>query len=116
VTRVHLLSLKGSVASFWLCADDFRSFPDKKTNSEPVGLRICVIKRHMHQQLAAHSITSSARASSGADRETKRPCRLQIGCQHVAPTARRILVIGEIDFCNTICHKRTNVASPEFPL
>ena len=33
------------------------------------------------QQLAAHSITSSARASSGADRETKRLCRLQIGCQ-----------------------------------
>ena len=36
---------------------------------------------YARQQLAPHSITSSARASSGADRETKRLCRLQIGCQ-----------------------------------
>jgi hypothetical protein len=43
--------------------------------------RLCHQETYAPQQLAAHSITSSARASSGADRETKRLCRLQIGCQ-----------------------------------
>ena len=42
---------------------------------------LCHQETYAPQQLAAHSITSSARASSGADRETKRLCRLQIGCQ-----------------------------------
>ena len=42
---------------------------------------LCHQETYAPQQLAAHSITSSARASSEADRETKRLCRLQIGCQ-----------------------------------
>jgi hypothetical protein len=42
---------------------------------------LCHQETYAPQQLAARSITSSARASSGADRETKRLCRLQIGCQ-----------------------------------
>jgi hypothetical protein len=42
---------------------------------------LCHQETYAPQQFAAHSITSSARASCGADRETKRLCRLQIGCQ-----------------------------------
>jgi hypothetical protein len=42
---------------------------------------LCHQETYAPQQLATHSITSLARASSGADRETKRLCRLQIGCQ-----------------------------------
>ena len=38
-----LLSLKGSVASYWLCADDFRSSPTRRQFQNPWGLRICAI-------------------------------------------------------------------------
>jgi hypothetical protein len=85
VTRLHRLScylLKGSVASFWLCADDFWSSPTRRQIQSPSSFAFVPSRETSEpQQLAAHSITSSARASSGADRETKRLCRLQIGCQ-----------------------------------
>jgi hypothetical protein len=85
VTRLHRLAcylLKGSVASFWLCADDFWSSPTRRQIQSPSSFAFVPSREtYAPQQLAAHSITSSARASSGADRETKRLCRLQIGCQ-----------------------------------
>ena len=82
LTSACLLSLKGSVASFWLCADDFRSSPTRRQIQSPSSFAFVPSREtYAPQQLAAHSITSSARASSGADRETKRLCRLQIGCQ-----------------------------------
>jgi hypothetical protein len=45
LTSACLLSLKGSVASFWLCADDFRSSPTRRQFQSPSGLRICAISR-----------------------------------------------------------------------
>jgi hypothetical protein len=35
LTSACLLSLKGSVASFWLCADDFRSSPTRRQMQSP---------------------------------------------------------------------------------
>jgi len=35
LTSACLLSLKGSVASFWLCADDFRSSPTRRQIQSP---------------------------------------------------------------------------------
>ena len=37
LTSACLLSLKGSVASFWLCADDFRSSPTRRQIQSPSG-------------------------------------------------------------------------------
>ena len=81
LTSACLLSLKGSAASFGLCADDFRSSPTRREIPSPSGLAFVPPRDMCTKAISRSSITSSVRASSGADRETKRLCRLQIGCQ-----------------------------------
>ena len=72
LTSACLLSFKGSVASFWLCADDFRSSPTRREIQSPSGLAFVPPRDMCTKAISRSSITSSVRASSGADRETKR--------------------------------------------
>ena len=84
VTRLHRLAcylLKGQSRRSG-CAPMTSGLPRQEDKFRARrALHLCHQETYAPQQLAAHSITSSARASSGADRETKRLCRLQIGCQ-----------------------------------
>jgi hypothetical protein len=84
VTRLHRLAcylLKGQPRRSG-CAPMTSGLPRQEDKFRARrASHLCHQETYAPQQLAAHSITSSARASSGADRETKRLCRLQIGCQ-----------------------------------
>ena len=84
VTRLHRLAcylLKGQSRRSG-CAPMTSGLPRQEDKFRARrASHLCHQETYAPQQLAAHSITSSARASSGADRETKRLCRLQIGCQ-----------------------------------
>ena len=84
VTRLHRLAcylLKGQSRRSG-CAPMTSGLPRQEDKFRARrASHLCRQETYAPQQLAAHSITSSARASSGADRETKRLCRLQIGCQ-----------------------------------
>jgi hypothetical protein len=65
LTSACLLSLKGSVASYWLCADDFRSSPTRSQFQSPSGLRICAIFG-LTSKAYLYSIISSAMESTRA--------------------------------------------------
>jgi hypothetical protein len=66
LTSACLLSLKGSVASFWLCADDFRSSPTRRQFQSPSGLRICAIFG-LTTKAYLYSIISSVMESTPGD-------------------------------------------------
>jgi hypothetical protein len=69
-----LLSLKGSVASYWLCADDFRSFPTRRQSQSPSGLHICAVfgitgKAYLYSIIASRN-----------DKQERRVSRLRDAC------------------------------------
>ena len=94
LTSACLLSLKGSVASLWLCADDFRSSPTRRHFRARRASHLCRQETYAPQQLAARSITSSARASSEGGTVDQAPsagCKLAAGsrARSAAATKRR---------------------------
>ena len=78
VTRLHRLAC---YLAFWLAPMTSGSSPTRRQIQSPSGFAFVPSRDICTTAISRSFVTSSARASIGADRETKRLCRLQIGCQ-----------------------------------